>query len=1147
MKRFVSSSIHLVVAASLCRGVHRVMHSTATQCRGYSALLLLFLASPLHAQVGNNNPSGVSGIFNGLAGGGGYDPYTGNATRSITDIAVAGAVGQYPLALVRTYNSRTPSYTSPFGTGGWNHNYNWILEDSPTSGTSNFHPTRYTVDFPDGRVETFRAVNWNPTENCYRVRLGDDTPQSTSAGVRERLVPLYAGPNNMLAYLLLPDGGKVEFQAAQHSYQQNGHTYYYYKYTATAIVDPYGLRTTLTWENLSDNWKRLTTVTEPAGRYLQFTYTGPNSLFISQVTEVIRGVSGRYVNYYYQPYPDLGLDHVVYYNDPVHLTAHYRYCGGNVENSFINLLWTCDDPMYPGPMKRIAYEYATGHVAGTCTWAVYGQIVSERYWDGIPGDEGSGPIVSTLSVCTDGVHNGANYRMETRGDGRTRGFIYTTDGYLTSCTDFMNNSAWQGYDAKKYINSVTDARGQSAGDPSHTANYVNDPITGNVTQIQFPLTPGDTPDQGNTRPTVNYTYTNNYYLASSQDEAHHTPAAITRDPVSNRVTEIDYPDGGYETFAYDANHFYRLSSHRMTTGGIETFAYDGYHRKVYYSDPYHNNSNNPSIQYFYDALDRVSGIHDALNQPTDFQYNNRGQLTVTTLATAPSDNQRHTIINAYNPDGTLLYRTDEFGAYAGDPAHTTNYQYDDYRRLKGVTGPVRGQGDNNRYTTHFLYDANGTGDDYRYTDSSVTYVMLPSGKMINTSYDYNRRKSTVIAGYGTPFAATTSYGYDNVGNVTSVVAPNQQNTNQSTQIAYDERNRPSSITDALNRTTSFTYDTAGRKKRVTRPNGQVISYDAFDAMNRVTQQTATNAGTTKYTYTQAGLVQTMQDPHLVAINSTDTYRYAYDTMGRKHIVTCPAEPNTGIQHTEVFNYDAAGRLYQYTTRGSKTQTFAYDALNRMTDFSWNDGSTPSVHFDYDVASRLIGITNRQANNGPIIATISRGYFNDNLLRYETETITGGVARQVSYTYDSDGNRATLSIPGYSFTYDYTSRNQAKTITDNGSNITSSFWYDKNGNVVQRNPGNSTTSSYTPDALDRITQIVHTLNGTTRTFNYGYYANSDDRKWTQRLGTVQGNVGDVFSYDYNDQVAAVQLNIANPNTADPGNPSITYDGNGNRIW
>src|SRR4029450_10988168 len=94
-----------------------------------------------------------------------YAPYTGNATRSITDIAVAGAVGEYPLALVRAANSRTPSTTEVFSrSGGWNHNYNWILEDSPLGP---IRPKRYTVDFPDGRVETFRAVTW---DSYYRVR-----------------------------------------------------------------------------------------------------------------------------------------------------------------------------------------------------------------------------------------------------------------------------------------------------------------------------------------------------------------------------------------------------------------------------------------------------------------------------------------------------------------------------------------------------------------------------------------------------------------------------------------------------------------------------------------------------------------------------------------------------------------------------------------------------------------------------------------------------------------------------------------------------------------------------------------------------------------------------------------------------------------
>ena len=100
----------------------------ATPLRGFfsrtfalSAFGLALCTHDLCAQVGDNNPSGVSGIFNGQVDTGcSYDPYTGNATRSITDIAVAGAIGDYPLALVRTSNSRAPSTTEVFGwAGGW--------------------------------------------------------------------------------------------------------------------------------------------------------------------------------------------------------------------------------------------------------------------------------------------------------------------------------------------------------------------------------------------------------------------------------------------------------------------------------------------------------------------------------------------------------------------------------------------------------------------------------------------------------------------------------------------------------------------------------------------------------------------------------------------------------------------------------------------------------------------------------------------------------------------------------------------------------------------------------------------------------------------------------------------------------------------
>jgi|SRR5581483_1449061 len=157
------------LASSKTRNLQRPTLNTHRCAVATIGALLLALSAPsLHAQVGNDNPTGAAGIFNGNLENTGVDPWTANAARSITDIAVAGAVGEYPLALVRIANSRAPSTTEVFGwSGGWNHNYNWIMEDSAHTNNSNY-PARYTVEFPDGRVETFRAVTW---DTYYRLGL----------------------------------------------------------------------------------------------------------------------------------------------------------------------------------------------------------------------------------------------------------------------------------------------------------------------------------------------------------------------------------------------------------------------------------------------------------------------------------------------------------------------------------------------------------------------------------------------------------------------------------------------------------------------------------------------------------------------------------------------------------------------------------------------------------------------------------------------------------------------------------------------------------------------------------------------------------------------------------------------------------------
>jgi len=1090
------------------------------------ALLLTFGSHDLRAQVGNDNPTGWSGNFNGLAGGCGYDPYTANATRSITDISVAGAVGEYPLALVRTANSRTPSTTEVFGwVGGWNHNYNWILEDSPHRNNTNY-PTRYTVVFPDGRVEKFRAVTWDTT--CFRVRPGNDDPSAASSGVRERLVPIYQQGNNLYADLILPDGGKVQFLARLRTDAQGK---YYYKYHVVAIYDPYGLKTTIdSAMTPNQTRRRITRVTEPGGRYLQFTYATDNGPRIKEIQEFINNVGRRKVQYYY--IYNGWLDQVVYYGNS-DWTAKYQYTGSNICCDLPLLLRTCDDPMYPGKMKRIAYDYkpeTPNNPDGSTP--VYGQILSERYYDGT----NIGAAVSTLTVGE--APNLTNHRKETRPDNTFRTFIYNGagPGYLAWISDFSGRSAKQTYDqTTKYIISVMDRNG-------NTTDYARDRITGNVTEIKFPLTTEDTPGQ-NTRPTVNYTYRNYYYLHTIQGEAGPTQTTTIDRDASNRVYQITYPDGGWERFP-SYNPFNQVLEHRMVTGGTERFTYDGRGLKQTYRSP-DNLTGNPTARYKYDPLtDRLTDITDVfgsavgdVNHTVSFEYNPRGQVTKKWLPVDPQPGgQRHSITYAYNDngnnkgDGTLVSVTDKLN-------HITSYTYDDYRRLKSVTTPVRSYGDTGIHTSYFYYGANPWDDanDYKYTDSNVTFVKLPSGKKIKTEYDENRRKWKVTVGYQSGDDATTTYLYDGMGNVTWVTNPRSINT----AFYYDERNRQKEVHDVYGNVTKFKYDTAGRKYSIERPNGQVITYEDYDVMNRLKRQRVTQTpdpdAVTKYTYYApgegpVGLLKTMQDPHLVAFNNGEAYKYEYDTMGRKKKLTYPLD-SANIRRIEQWTYDTAGRLWKFTNRDSKVQTFQYDALNRMKHFDWTNSAAPAVDFVYDAASRLTSINNVNAN-------ITRQYYNDNLLYKETEQITGGRSKTVTYTYDADGNRGSTQYPdgGYNFNYTYTGRNQLKTV---GSWAT--YTYDENGykgDLTTRTLNNGTHTNYAYDALDRVTWVTHSFG---RYFNYSYDNASGNRKWTKR----EDGYGDAFGYDLNDQVKAVFLDVQSPEGVNTDDQTIFYDASGNR--
>jgi hypothetical protein len=261
---------------------------------------------------------GVTGIFNGnVATGCSYDPLAHSAHRAIDDIVVPGSIGKYPLKMTRYYNSRAQYYgLTAIGLGpGWAHEYSWLV----WSGGSK-------VISPNGSVyDSF----------C-------EQPVGVSEGWES-----HSGLNGTWR---LADGGRVVFT--------NG--------GATSIIDPYGLTTTITYDQ---NTGLRTRVTEPGGRYLAFTYgeSDPDGTRLLTQVDAYDGRGNRidWVTYSYGlKSPGSGRASMkmlteVAYSDGT--SASYTYQEDNVTENLPTsykirpLLSTCNDVRYNGPMRQIAY------------------------------------------------------------------------------------------------------------------------------------------------------------------------------------------------------------------------------------------------------------------------------------------------------------------------------------------------------------------------------------------------------------------------------------------------------------------------------------------------------------------------------------------------------------------------------------------------------------------------------------------------------------------------------------------------------------------------------------------------------------------------------------------------------------------------
>jgi RHS repeat-associated protein len=226
---------------------------------------------------------------------------------------------------------------------------------------------------------------------------------------------------------------------------------------------------------------------------------------------------------------------------------------------------------------------------------------------------------------------------------------------------------------------------------------------------------------------------------------------------------------------------------------------------------------------------------------------------------------------------------------------------------------------------------------------------------------------------------------------------------------------------------------------------------------------------------------------------------------------------------ETWIYYGKSNMTQNRTRAGVTMTCTIDNRNRDTFCDWSD-STPDVTKTYDAAGRVLSVSNS-------VATSTFTYDAANQMLSESITISGlSGAKTVAYTYDADGNRASLTDPnGSVIAYSYTARGQVASIVADGPPPLATFAYDVAGRRTSRTLENGITSTYAYDADGRLTSLTH---GSVETLTYTYDA------MHRRTGETRSSApARTFGYDLTGQLTAVNQSS--------GNAAFAYDAVGNR--
>ena len=615
---------------------------------------------------------------------------------------------------------------------------------------------------------------------------------------------------------------------------------------------------------------------------------------------------------------------------------------------------------------------------------------------------------------------------------------------------------------------------------------------------------------------------------------------------NGRLKQITYKNGSWIKYTYnDASMNYTT----LTSSGETT--------KTVYNDAFlpveYTDESGTKTEYTYDNHYRVK-TEKSGDETTTYTYDSKGNVI-----SYVTSNEKNNTYYTYNSSGKVVREKsgNDYTYYTYDSKGNVTVLATLKKDFKGEIPKIYDSSLTCFDTLSYTYDNKGRVAKEENSDgSSVSYEYDVSGnvtKETNVTVENDKTKTTV-----------TTYTYDDMGNLLTT-----QSEGDSATYVYDKAGRTLRVTQN-GETTRTLYDNEGRVIQEIAPEDYDSSKDGLPTSNTYADA---NAGH-RYVYNQATGnldsetnhlgVKTIYTYYSTGEKKTETfdiYKYDYNINGNLTKVYVD-----GV-NTLSYNYDEDYNLTSEVYANGQSIRYRYDDNNNLVSQYHNNDTSAYVTFSYNTDNELTQKVNADTglkyvygeNNSVEVYRLS----DDTLVQSYTEDVTeadedNGIEAKTDVTESHFGTTYSSVIKDKSvsyingnntFEYSYTENDNAvasDVIKYNGTSVLNAgYTYDNNGNVTEKNYGNSRSVINAYDIKGRITSTSY--NG--KTFNYTYDINS-------QLTAVSGNnYSASYAYDSRGNITNKNVNGTSTTftysnsdwkdelTAVNGTP-LTYDENGN---